>query len=138
MRTQRKWQCPYCTGVSMDSPRHWNVVRHIRLVHGHDGQPVDYLTKLTRYQVQDRVRMNDVHGYRRDNLNYHHVGKQLSQKPHQYSNNNDFDEEHNRDKKFWEWADKLNKIKELEIIMEIRRNLVHIIEQNNLIISLLR
>ena len=129
MRTRTKWQCPYCTGISMASPRHWNVVRHIRLVHGHSGQPVDDLTRLTRYQIQDRVRMNNVHGYL--------VGKQLGQKPQQYSNNNDINEEHNRDEKFWEWTDKLTYLKELEAIMEIRRNSVQIIQQINLIISLL-
>jgi hypothetical protein len=137
MRTQRKWQCPYCTGVRMASSRHWNVVRHIKLIHRHYGQPVDYLTKLTRYQVHDRVRMYNVHGYRQANLKHHHVGKQLGQKPHQYSDNNDINEEHNRDKKFWELADKSIYLKELEVIMEIQRNSVHIIQQNNLI-SLLR
>jgi hypothetical protein len=131
MRTQRKWQYPYCTGVSMASPRHWNVVRHIRLVRGHSRQPVYYITGLTRYQIQDRARMNDVHSYRHANLKYHPLGKQLGQKPQQYSNNND------TYKEFWEWADKLDYLKEFKVIMEIQRNTVYIIQQYNSIISLL-
>jgi hypothetical protein len=117
----------------MTSPRHWNVQRHIRLMHGLTGEPVDYLTGLTRFQLQHTAGLNYRHGnfQRSASPIYQPREKRLKdwQPSYPYNSNND------PDKKTWEALYMMKDLKILETLKEIRENSARIVQQNILIIS---
>jgi hypothetical protein len=117
----------------MTSPRHWNVQRHIRLMHGLTGEPVDHLTGLIRFQLQHTARMN----YRNGNFQrsaspiYQPREKRLNdwQPSYPYNINDD------QDKKNWEAIYRMKDLKIMETLKEIRENSTRIVQQNIQIIS---
>jgi hypothetical protein len=133
MPLKRTWRCPFCTGICMTSPRHWNVQRHIRLMHGLTGEPVDHLTGLIRFQLQHTARMN----YRNGNFQrsaspiYQPREKRLNdwQPSYPYNINDD------QDKKNWEAIYRMKDLKIMETLKEIRENSTRIVQQNIQIIS---
>jgi hypothetical protein len=133
MPLKRTWRCPFCTGICMTSPRHWNVQRHIRLMHGLTGEPVDRLTGLIRFQLQHTARMN----YRNGNFQrsaspiYQPREKRLNdwQPSYPYNINDD------QDKKNWEAIYRMKDLKIMETLKEIRENSARIVQQNIQIIS---
>ena len=133
MPLKRTWRCPFCTGICMTSPRHWNVQRHIRLMHGLTGEPVDHLTGLIRFQLQHTARMN----YRNGNFQrsassiYQPREKRLNdwQPSYPYNINDD------QDKKNWEAIYRMKDLKIMETLKEIRENSARIVQQNIQIIS---
>jgi hypothetical protein len=140
MPHKRIWECSYCTHNSMISPRHWNVQRHIRLVHGLIGQPIDHLTRLTRLQLPPRVGMNYWNGdFQRSSSPSYQPSRRLIERraPSFFhnTNNNYEDYEYDRDKRFWENFDRMKVLKMLEVLKEIRDNSIQIVQQNILIIS---
>ncbi len=133
MSLKRTWRCPFCTGICMTSPRHWNVQRHIRLMHGLTGEPVDHLTGLIRFQHQRPAGMNYRNGNFRRSASpiYQPREKRLIDWQPSYPYKIDDDQ----DKKTWEDIYRMKDLKILESLKEIRENSVHIVQQNNLIIS---
>jgi hypothetical protein len=133
MPLKRTWRCPCCTGICMTSPRHWNVQRHIRLMHGLTVEPVDHLTGLTRFQLQHTARMNYKNGnfQRSASPIYQPREKRLNdwQTSSPYNINND------PDKKNWEAIYWMKDLKIMETLKEIRENSARIVQQNILIIS---
>jgi hypothetical protein len=133
MPLKRTWRCPFCTGICMTSPRHWNVQRHIRLMHGLTGEPVDHLTGLIRFQLQHTARMN----YRNGNFQrsaspiYQPREKRLNDWQPSYSYNINDDQ----DKKNWEAIYRMKDLKIMETLKEIRENSARIVQQNIQIIS---
>lgn len=127
MRTTRTWLCPYCSKVC---PRHWNTERHIFSQHGLPGEPVDSVTGLTRAQSQARSSCGKRYfdGARKSQL-------QQGSWPSYYPYRNDTQNE--SDKGFWELVDRVNDLKVLEILREMQRDIVTIMQQNNQIIALL-
>jgi hypothetical protein len=133
MPLKRTWRCPFCTGICMTSPRHWNVQRHIRLMHGLTGEPVDHLTGLIRFQLQHTARMN----YRNGNFQrsaspiYQPREKRLNdwQPSYPYNINDD------QDKKNWEAIYRMKDLKIMETLKEIRENSARIVQQNIQILS---
>jgi hypothetical protein len=133
MPLKRTWRCPFCTGICMTSPRHWNVQRHIRLMHGLTGEPVDHLTGLIRFQLQHTAWMN----YRNGNFQrsaspiYQPREKRLNdwQPSYPYNINDD------QDKKNWEAIYRMKDLKIMETLKEIRENSARIVQQNIQIIS---
>jgi hypothetical protein len=117
----------------MTSPRHWNVQRHIRLMHGLTGEPVDHLTGLIRFQLQHTAWMN----YRNGNFQrsaspiYQPREKRLNdwQPSYPYNINDD------QDKKNWEAIYRMKDLKIMETLKEIRENSARIVQQNIQIIS---
>jgi hypothetical protein len=114
MPLKRSWRCPFCTGTTMTSPRHWNVQRHIRLMHGLTGEPVDHSTGLIRFQLQSRVGMNYGDG------NFQRSASTIYQP---------------REIPSWEFLYKMKDLKVLEALKEIRENSAYIVQQNSLIMS---
>lgn len=133
MPLKRTWQCPCCTGICMTSPRHWNVQRHIWLMHGLTVEPVDHLTGLTRSQLQHIARMNYKNGnfQRSASPIYQPREKRLNdwQPSSPYNINND------PDKKNWESIYWMKDLKIFETLKEIRENSARIVQQNIQIIS---
>jgi hypothetical protein len=127
VRHTRTWLCPYCSKVC---PRHWNTERHIFSQHGLRGQPVDSVTGLTRAQSQARGRCGKRYfsGARKLQL-------QQGSRPYYYPYGDDSQNE--SDKRFWELADRFKDLKVLEILREMQRDIVTIMQQNNQIIALL-
>jgi hypothetical protein len=134
MPLKRTWRCPFCTGICMTSPRHWNVQRHIRLMHGLTGEPVDHLTGLIRFQLQHTAWMN----YRNGNFQrsaspiYQPREKRLNdwQPSYPYNINDD------QDKKNWEAIYRnMKDLKIMETLKEIRENSARIVQQNIQILS---
>jgi hypothetical protein len=122
MPQKRIWECPLCT---FNSSRHWNVQRHISLIHGLKGEPLDHLTRLTRLQLLSRVGMNYWDG------NFQH-----SSSPSFRNTNNNYENyENDRDKGFWENFDRMQVPKMLEVLKEIRGTSAQIVQQNTIIIS---
>ncbi len=120
----------------MVSARHWNVQRHIRLMHALVGEPVDHITGSTRSQLQGRVGMN----YMYTNIQsptsplYKSREKRRSSYFHTY-NNNHKDDKYDRNKRDWDVLDKMKDLKLLETLNEIQQNSQQILRQNMLIIS---
>ena len=133
MPLKRTWRCPFCTGICMTSPRHWNVQRHIRLMHGLTVEPVDHLTGLTRFKLQHTARMNYKNGnfQRSASPIYQPREKRLNdwQPSYPYNINDD------QDKKNWEDLYMMRDLTILKTLKEIRENSAHIVQQNILIIS---
>jgi hypothetical protein len=133
MPLKRTWQCPCCMGICMTSPRHWNVQRHIWLMHGLTVEPVDHLTGLTRFQLQHITRMNYKNGnfQRSASPIYQPREKRLNdwQPSSPYNINND------PDKKNWESIYWMKDLKIFETLKEIRENSARIVQQNIQIIS---
>ena len=90
--------------------------RHIRSQHGFSGEPIDSITGLIRGKP---------------------FRKPIQSRPWAppYSSNNR--SENNSDRKFWETADKVRITNELELLREIKGNLLAIRQQNTQIILLL-
>lgn len=140
MPHKRIWECPFCTYNSMMSPRHWNVQRHISLVHGLKGEPLDHLTRLTRLQLQSRVGMNYWNSnFQHSSLPSYQPSRRLIERraPSSFHNtNNNYENyENERDERFWENFDRMKVLKMLEVLKEIRDTSTQIVQQNILIIS---
>jgi hypothetical protein len=107
------WRCPYCSSIS---PRHWNVERHIKLQHGLSGEPIDSITGLIRGKS---------------------FRKPMQFRPWAAPSSSNNRSKNNSDNKFWEMADKIRITRELELLREIKGNLLAIRQQNTQIILLL-
>jgi len=118
---QKGWECPFCT---YNSSRHWNVQRHISLIHGLKGEPLDHLTCLTRLQLRPRVGMNYWDG------NFQQSSSPSFRNTIPYENY-----ENDRDKRFWENIDRMQVLMMLKVLKEIRDNSAQIVQQNSIIIS---
>jgi hypothetical protein len=104
--------------------------RHILSQHGLSGEPIDSASGLTR--VQSRARGSYGNRYfkaaRKSQL-------QQGSWPSYYPYRNDTQNE--SDKGFWELADRVKDLKVLEMLREIQRDIVTIMQQNSQIIALL-
>jgi hypothetical protein len=115
------WCCPWCRQVS---PRHWNLTRHIALLHNSLGEPTDSVTGLTRLQ---KASYGD-RAIRKLRQSYY--------RPSSWQSDSfPIDDIHNESyKEFWRLADR---IKWLELLKQMQGYLATIIQQNGQIIGLL-
>jgi hypothetical protein len=104
--------------------------RHILSQHGLSGEPINSATGLTRAQSRARSSYGNKYynGARNSRM-------QPGSRPSYYPYRNDTQNE--SDKGFWELADRIKDIKELEILREMQGNIVTIMQQNSRIIALL-
>jgi hypothetical protein len=100
--------------------------RHILSQHGLPGEPVDCVTGLTQARSSYGKRYFD--GARKSQL-------QQGSWPSYYPYRNDTQNE--SDKGFWELADMVKDLRVLEILREMQRDIVTIMQQNTQIIALL-
>ena len=94
------------------------------------GEPIDSVTGLTRVQSRARGSYGNryFNGARKSQL-------QQGSWPSYYPYRNDAQNESN--KGFWEQADRVKDLKVLEILREMQRDMVTIMQQNNQIIALI-
>jgi Txe/YoeB family toxin of Txe-Axe toxin-antitoxin module len=103
--------------------------RHILSQHGLSGEPIDSATGLTR--VQSRARGSYGNRY------FNGARSQLQQGPWPSYYPYRSDTQNESDKRFWELADRVKDLKVLEMLREMQRDIVTIMQQNNQIIALL-
>jgi hypothetical protein len=106
------------------------VERHILSQHGLSGEPIGFVTGLTR--VQSRATRNYGNRYFNGATKSQLQGGSW---PSYHPCRNDTQNE--SDKGSWELLDRVKDLKELEILREMQGNLVTIMEQNSQIIALL-